>query len=91
MSFSFYFVQGLKPLASEHAEKRLHEVLDELREKCRRRRLLMYPYFKDYDRVGTAHAAVTPLFTVFVCFVFFCFLERGRGGGLFFSEELACF
>ena len=54
----FHFVQGLKPLESEHAEMRLHEVLNELREKCRRQRLLMYPYFKDYDRVGTAYAAV---------------------------------
>ncbi|KAL8564995.1 hypothetical protein ACOMHN_003371 [Nucella lapillus] len=53
--------RGLKPLDSEVAEGRLQQVLDELREKCRRRRLLMYPYFKDYDRSKAYSRVVTPL------------------------------
>lgn len=53
--------RGLKPLASEHAENRLQEVLDELRDKCRRQRVLMYPYFKDYDRSQAYSRVVTPL------------------------------
>lgn len=79
---SFHFVQGLKPLASEHAEMRLHEVLNELREKCRRQRLLMYPYFKDYDRVGTAYAAVMLLFDV-ICL--FCGSSHFRWISLFWT------
>lgn len=51
----------MKPLASEHDEQRLQLVLNELREKCKRQRLLMYPYFKDYDRSQAYSRVVTPL------------------------------
>ncbi|XP_076448305.1 uncharacterized protein LOC143285015 [Babylonia areolata] len=53
--------RGLKPLDSEVNEARVRKVVDELREKCRRRRLLMYPYFKDYDRSKAYSRVVTPL------------------------------
>lgn len=53
--------RGLKPLACEQDEDRLQVVLNELREKCQRQRLLMYPYFKDYDRSQAYSRVVTPL------------------------------
>ncbi|KAK7507459.1 hypothetical protein BaRGS_00001394 [Batillaria attramentaria] len=53
--------RGLKPLATERDEDRLQTVLNELREKCRRQRLMMYPYFKDYDRSKAYSRVVTPL------------------------------
>ncbi|KAK7111168.1 uncharacterized protein [Littorina saxatilis] len=52
--------RGLKPLPPVQ-EGRLQVVLNELSEKCRRRRLLMYPYFKDYDRSQAYSRVVTPL------------------------------
>ena len=34
-------------------EARLREILTQIGDNVRRRRLMMYPYFKDYDRVGS--------------------------------------
>ena len=42
--------QGLRAL-NEEEEVRLHEILATISDNVRRRRLMMYPYFKDYDRV----------------------------------------
>ncbi|KAI8521606.1 hypothetical protein Bbelb_013600 [Branchiostoma belcheri] len=41
--------RSLNPLTQEE-ENRVQEVLEEMRETARKRRLMMYPYFKDYDR-----------------------------------------
>lgn len=40
----------LNSLGSSHEEARLEEVLGRLRSEVKKRRLLLYPYFKDYDR-----------------------------------------
>jgi len=44
-------MQGLKTLTDQQ-EVRLLEILGKIAEQVQRRRLLMYPYFKDYDRVS---------------------------------------
>lgn len=44
-------MQTLKPL-TEAEETRIAVVLSEIAEQVRRRRLMMYTYFKDYDRVN---------------------------------------
>ena len=52
-------LQSLECLNSVPADNRLHHILNELRDKCRKQRLLVYPYFKDYDRVSSC---------VYLCF-----------------------
>lgn len=47
----YYLIQTLKPL-TEAEEARIAVVLSEMAEQVRRRRLMMYTYFKDYDRVN---------------------------------------
>ena len=44
-------LQGLAVLTPEE-DARLGIVLGQLRDQASRRRLMMYQYFKDYDRVG---------------------------------------
>ena len=44
--------QQLNPLSSPMEERRLEEVLSNLRSEVKKRRLLMYPYYRDYDMVG---------------------------------------
>ena len=44
--------QQLNPLNSPMEERRLEEVLSNLRSEVKKRRLLMYPYYRDYDMVG---------------------------------------
>ena len=44
--------QQLNPLSSPMEERRLVEVLSNLRSEVKKRRLLMYPYYRDYDMVG---------------------------------------
>lgn len=51
--------RGLKPL-SESEERRLQEILSQISDNVRRRRLMMYPYFKDYDRGIAYTRVVTP-------------------------------
>lgn len=51
--------RGLKPL-SEAEERRLQEILSQISDNVRRRRLMMYPYFKDYDRGIAYTRVVTP-------------------------------
>ncbi|KAL5019414.1 hypothetical protein ScPMuIL_005136 [Solemya velum] len=41
--------RGLKALENPE-EQRINEILSEISDQVRRRRLMMYPYFKDYDR-----------------------------------------
>ena len=45
-------LQQLNPLSSPVEERRLEEVLSNLRSEVKKRRLLMYPYYRDYDRVS---------------------------------------
>lgn len=44
-------IQTLQLLSPKEEEK-VNAVLHHMSETVRRRRLLVYPYFKDYDRVG---------------------------------------
>ena len=44
--------QQLSPLSFPMEERRLEEVLSNLHSEVKKRRLLMYPYYRDYDMVG---------------------------------------
>ena len=44
-------LQPLNSLKTEVHERRLEEVLERLKTEVRTRRLMLYPYFRDYDRV----------------------------------------
>lgn len=44
-------VQPLNALSSKEEEQRLEEVLERLKTQVRTRRLMLYPYFRDFDRV----------------------------------------
>ena len=50
------YVQRLNTLESEEDEKKVQEVLARLKAEVSRRRLLLYPYFKDFDRVRDTHS-----------------------------------
>ena len=50
------YVQRLNTLESEEDEKKVQEVLARLKSEVSRRRLLLYPYFKDFDRVRDTHS-----------------------------------
>ena len=89
-SLSSYIPQTLMPLVSEHAEQRVLVVLDELRDKCRRQRLLMYPYFKDFDRVGTAYTTVKFVFFTVMC-LFQGFLRRTWAIWWILHSLMCCF
>ena len=45
-------MQRLNVLASEEDERKVQEVLARLKVEVSRRRLLIYPYFRDFDRVS---------------------------------------
>ena len=45
-------MQQLNPLSSPAEERRLEEVLCSLRSEVKKRRLLMYPYYRDFDMVS---------------------------------------
>ena len=47
--FSF---QPLNALGSQDQERELEEVLERLKTQVRTRRLMLYPYFRDFDRVS---------------------------------------
>ncbi|XP_053393487.1 uncharacterized protein LOC123564874 [Mercenaria mercenaria] len=51
--------RGLKPL-TEAEERRIQEIISQISDNVRRRRLMMYPYFKDYDRGVSYTRVVTP-------------------------------
>ena len=38
-------------ILSAEEEQRCQDIIKDLAEKVRKRRLMVYPYFKDYDRV----------------------------------------
>ena len=44
--------QQLNPLSSPVEERRLEEVLSNLRSEVKKRKLLMYPYYRDCNMVG---------------------------------------
>jgi len=48
-----YFVQPLDSLVSEDEEGQVEEILERLKREVKQRRLLLYPYLRDYDRVRT--------------------------------------
>ena len=50
-------IQRPNILASDEDERKVQEVLARLKAEVSRRRLLLYPYFKDFDRVrdNTTH------------------------------------
>ena len=48
-------MQRLNVLASEEDERRVQEILARLKVEVSRRRLLLYPYFRDFDRVRQSH------------------------------------
>ena len=50
------YVQRLNTPESEEDEKKVQEVLARLKAEVSRRRLLLYPYFKDFDRVRDTHS-----------------------------------
>lgn len=52
--------RGLKPLTGQE-EQRLQEIMSQISDNVRRRRLMMYPYFKDYDRGIAYTRVVTPV------------------------------
>ena len=46
-------MQPLNSLGSEDEEGQVEEILERLKQEVKQRRLLLYPYFRDYDRVRT--------------------------------------
>ena len=48
-----YFVQPLNSLGTEDEEGQVEVILGRLKREVKQRRLLLYPYFRDYDRVRT--------------------------------------
>ena len=51
------YLQPLNALSSEE-EHRLQEIISKLKEEVKKRRLLVYPFCRDYDRVGVGMAWV---------------------------------
>lgn len=47
----YMYSQTIAPLGDAE-EARLYEVLAKIREQVNERRIMMYQYFKDYDRVS---------------------------------------
>ena len=45
-------MQTLNALGSQDQERELEEVLERLKTQVRTRRLMLYPYFRDFDRVS---------------------------------------
>ena len=50
---ALYFIQPLNLLKTEAEEQQLDAVLERLKTEVRTRRLMLYPYFRDYDRVSS--------------------------------------
>ena len=50
--------QRLNVLESEGDEQRVQEILARLKVEVSRRRLLLYPYFRDFDRVSHLHVVL---------------------------------
>ena len=46
----YFYLQTIGTL-TENEEGRLQQVLDKIKEQVKERRIMMYQYFKDYDRV----------------------------------------
>jgi len=46
-----YFLQPLVPLSSARDSQRLEEILEYLRNEVKTRRILLHPYFRDFDKV----------------------------------------
>ena len=53
MFMSYFCAQPLNSLSSYKEECQLEGVLNRLRGEVRKKRLLLYPYFRDFDRVST--------------------------------------
>lgn len=49
--FVWHSLQPLNALKSAEEEQRLEEVLERLKTQVGTRRLMLYPYFRDFDRV----------------------------------------
>jgi len=67
-------------LLSPEEENRVNEVLKGFAETVRKRRLMAYPYFKDFDRVCILPFDLSGNYVAGV--------ERGRGGGMKFGQIL---
>ena len=51
------YLQPLNALSSEE-EHRLQEIISKLKEEVKKRRLLVYPFCRDYDRVSVGWVSV---------------------------------
>ena len=49
----YFFLQPLNALGTQEQERELEEVLERLKIQVRTRRLMLYPYFRDFDRVSS--------------------------------------
>jgi len=56
MSLFYLTLQKLNTLGSAAEERQVEEVLARLKVEVSRRRLLLYPYFRDFDRVRYQHS-----------------------------------
>ena len=51
-AYTHIHTQPLNTLDSEADEVKVSQVLDRLRNEVKKRRLMLYPYFRDFDRVS---------------------------------------
>ena len=56
MSLFHHTLQKLNTLGSAAEERQVEEVLARLKVEVSQRRLLLYPYFRDFDRVRDQHS-----------------------------------
>ncbi|KAK2184430.1 hypothetical protein NP493_266g02009 [Ridgeia piscesae] len=49
------------PIMTDEDERRVVEVVNRLAEEVRKRRILVYPYFKDFDRANSYSRVITPM------------------------------
>lgn len=63
--------QRLNVLESDDNEQRVQEILARLKAEVSRRRLLLYPYFRDFDRVRASH-----LYIIFCMYVWQLFNNK---------------
>lgn len=54
-------LQPLNALGSHEQERELEEVLERLKTQVRTRRLMLYPYFRDFDRVRVCRVTAIKL------------------------------
>ena len=52
MSVFVLFLAQAPNLLNSAEEERVNEILLDMADKVRKRRLMVYPYFKDFDRVS---------------------------------------